>query len=281
MGVAIFFVISGFLLYRPFLAARFAGRPPPRIRDYARRRVLRIVPAYWLALTVLAATVGLCGVFTGDWWVYYGFLQNTRLSTTLCGIGAAWSLAIEASFYVALPLWAWLMARVQRGRPARTMMRIEVAALLAISLFSIGWRTIAFAVHGTQSRVDILLLGNADWFAYGMGLALATVVLAGRERESRVVRVISDHAVAAVGAGGLPVVAGRHPARHEPHAAAGLQRRPVAGRAPDLPAHRLPARAARGLRRPAPRTAAPRSSATRCWRGSGSSPTGSSSGTSR
>ena len=74
------------------------------------------------------------------------------------------------------------------------MVRIEIAALLAISLFSIGWRTIAFAVHGTQSRVDILLLGNADWFAYGMGLALATVVLAGRERESRVVRVISDHA---------------------------------------------------------------------------------------
>ena len=39
--------------------------------------------------------------------------------------------------------------------------------------------------------------------------------------------------------------------------AAGLQRRPLAGRASDLPAHRLPARAARGLRRPAPRTAAP------------------------
>jgi peptidoglycan/LPS O-acetylase OafA/YrhL len=194
MGVAFFFVISGFLLYRPFLAARFAGRPGPRIRDYARRRVLRIVPAYWVALTILAATVGLCGVFTGDWWVYYGLLQNTRLSTTLCGIGAAWSLAIEASFYVALPIWALLMARLQRGRPARTMVRIEIAALLAISLFSIGWRTIAFAVHGTQSRVDILLLGNADWFAYGMGLALATVVLAGRERESRVVRVIADHA---------------------------------------------------------------------------------------
>ena len=44
MGVAFFFVISGFLLYRPFLAARFAGRPVPRIRDYARRRVLRILP---------------------------------------------------------------------------------------------------------------------------------------------------------------------------------------------------------------------------------------------
>jgi peptidoglycan/LPS O-acetylase OafA/YrhL len=194
MGVAFFFVISGFLLYRPFLAARFAGRPAPRIRDYARRRVLRILPAYWLALTILAATVGLCGVFTGDWWIYYLLLQNNSQTTTLCGIGAAWSLAIEASFYVALPLWALLMARVQRGRPARTMVRIELAALLTISLVSIGARTWAFAAHGKQSDVDISLLGNADWFAYGMVLALASVALAGRERQSRVVRVISDHA---------------------------------------------------------------------------------------
>jgi peptidoglycan/LPS O-acetylase OafA/YrhL len=193
MGVSFFFVISGFLLYRPFLAARFAGRPVPRIRDYARRRVLRILPAYWVALTVLAATVGLCGVFTGDWWIYYLLLQNNSQTTTLCGIGAAWSLAIEASFYVALPLWALLMARVQRGRPTRTMMRIELGALLAISLVSIGARTWAFAHYGKQSDVDISLVGNADWFAYGMGLALASVYLAGRERRSRVVRLVSDH----------------------------------------------------------------------------------------
>src|SRR5687767_2058855 len=44
VGVPIFFVISGFLLYRPFAAARMQGSRMPRIRDYARRRVLRIVP---------------------------------------------------------------------------------------------------------------------------------------------------------------------------------------------------------------------------------------------
>jgi peptidoglycan/LPS O-acetylase OafA/YrhL len=194
MGVAFFFVISGFLLYRPFLAARFRGRPVPRIRDYARRRVLRIVPAYWLALTILAATVGLCGVFTGDWWIYYFFLQNQTKGTTICGIGTAWSLALEASFYVALPLWALLMARVQRGRPARTMVRIELAALLAVSLVSLVARTWSYAATGHQTTIDVTLIGNADWFAYGMGLALASVALAGRERESRIVRIISDHA---------------------------------------------------------------------------------------
>src|SRR4051794_25208005 len=53
-GVVIFFAISGFLLYRPFVAARMDARPGPGTFKYARRRFLRIVPAYWVALTILA-----------------------------------------------------------------------------------------------------------------------------------------------------------------------------------------------------------------------------------
>ncbi|MEX0768848.1 MAG: acyltransferase, partial [Microthrixaceae bacterium] len=53
VGVSVFFVLSGFLLYRPFVAARFAGQPSSDIGSYARRRVLRIIPAYWVALTVV------------------------------------------------------------------------------------------------------------------------------------------------------------------------------------------------------------------------------------
>src|SRR5258705_9063723 len=62
VGVAIFFVISGFLLYRPFAAARAAGAAPPATGAYAWRRGLRIVPAYWLALTVSALILGTKGV---------------------------------------------------------------------------------------------------------------------------------------------------------------------------------------------------------------------------
>ena len=49
-----FFLISGFLLYRPFVAARLRGEPMPFVGAYAWRRFLRIVPAYWVALTATA-----------------------------------------------------------------------------------------------------------------------------------------------------------------------------------------------------------------------------------
>ena len=53
MGVTIFFVTSGFLLYLPFVPARL-GAEPDLTGPYAWRRFLRLVPAYWVALTVIA-----------------------------------------------------------------------------------------------------------------------------------------------------------------------------------------------------------------------------------
>src|ERR1041385_2928445 len=52
VGVTIFFLISGFLLYRPFARAHLREGHAPRTLAYGWRRVLRIVPAYWLALTI-------------------------------------------------------------------------------------------------------------------------------------------------------------------------------------------------------------------------------------
>ena len=52
LGVPLFFILSGFLLYRPFAHAVIHEGPRPSIVRYARHRVLRIVPAYWLVLTV-------------------------------------------------------------------------------------------------------------------------------------------------------------------------------------------------------------------------------------
>ena len=51
-GVAMFFVLSGFLLSRPFWQALDRGEPAPSLRVYAMRRAARILPGFWLALLV-------------------------------------------------------------------------------------------------------------------------------------------------------------------------------------------------------------------------------------
>jgi peptidoglycan/LPS O-acetylase OafA/YrhL len=187
VGVTLFFVLSGFLLYRPFVAARFEGRPPIRVRDYARRRVLRIVPAYYLALTALAIWPGLA--FTGPRWTYYAFVQNYNLTWVLGGLGQAWSLAVEASFYVLLPVYALAMSRVTRRAAPGRAARIDVAVLAALALASIGLRAYIYA---TENALVLLftILGTFFWFALGMGLAVASAALHGRERRPAVIGLI-------------------------------------------------------------------------------------------
>ncbi len=123
VGVAVFFVISGCLLYRPFVRSRVNAMPAPATGPYAWRRFLRIVPAYWLALTVVAVFFGTSGsVFSWPEVVrYYGVGQAYGQDTLGGGLTQAWSLTVEVAFYVFLPLWAWLMRRVlgRLARPAR------------------------------------------------------------------------------------------------------------------------------------------------------------------
>lgn len=172
IGVQIFFILSGFLLYRPFVAARAAGRARPNIRAYARRRVLRIVPAYWLALTVLGLSFGLAGVW-GEWLTLYGFGQVYSYETFGQGIPQAWSLAVEARCYLMLPLWVLVTWRLF---PGRSWMWAELAGIaILISLFE-GARVLEKASPGIFGDVPLLglpLFPTA--FALGMGLAVLSV----------------------------------------------------------------------------------------------------------
>ena len=120
MGVTVFFVISVFLLYRPFVAADMAGRSPAPTSVFYRRRLLRIIPAYWFALTVVALLPGVISVFTSDqWWRYYLLIQNySGINFVFArGIGPAWSLSVEMAFYLTLPLFAWAMRRTRGSDP--------------------------------------------------------------------------------------------------------------------------------------------------------------------
>ncbi len=173
VGVAIFFAISGFLLYRPLLAARMGDGPPVRVRDYARRRALRIVPAYWVALTVLALYPGLPGVFTGDWLVYYGFTQGYSPRTIVNGIGPAWTLGWELAFYALLPGLSAVFARIARRGGRRASWPLELVVLGALAAAGVAYE--AYATRHPDA-LSATFAGPFAWFATGMLLALASVL---------------------------------------------------------------------------------------------------------
>lgn len=191
VGVPIFFMISGFLLYRPYAEARLTGRGGPELVPYGARRLLRILPAYWVALTVIALWLGLSDVFTPRGIAtYYPLGQIYDTNTTKGGIQQAWTVCVELSFYALLPAWAWLVRRVPVNG-MRGFLRTE--ALLLGGLFSLAvvWKIAtanlapAFG-HPFHSAV-VVLPAWIDNFALGMGLAVASIAVAhgGAGRRAR------------------------------------------------------------------------------------------------
>lgn len=166
LGPILFFALSGFLLYRPWVAARATGKPPPDTLRYGRRRALRILPAYWFALTVLALWPGIAGPFTGDWWRYYLFLQLYDARTLGLGIPVAWTLCVEVTFYLALPLWA---AALRRAGLATELWALAGLAAAGAAVQIAAGRE---AISDTWASS---LPGECLWFALGMALAVLSV----------------------------------------------------------------------------------------------------------
>jgi peptidoglycan/LPS O-acetylase OafA/YrhL len=110
-GVAMFFVLSGYLLARPFWLALDRGEEVPSLRTYAMRRAARILPGFWLALTItFILSVAVFGARLDGWLVLRyaaGFLGVSDWHwTTLFPVevnGPLWSIGFEITSYVLLP----------------------------------------------------------------------------------------------------------------------------------------------------------------------------------
>jgi peptidoglycan/LPS O-acetylase OafA/YrhL len=185
IGVAVFFVISGFLLYRPFTLANLGSGPSVEVKKFWIRRLKRIVPAYWAAFLII--TYVLHGDTVHHGWaslpIYLGFAQIYFPSHAFNGILQAWSLCTEMAFYLTLPLWAFGISRAARRRAPNQRLAVELAGLGVLVAASLLFRVVMLQLSGKLAAASVTWLpANADLFALGMLLAVLSAWWTAEDR---------------------------------------------------------------------------------------------------
>lgn len=178
--LVVFFTISGFVIYRPFVVARWDGKPMPPLLPYATRRIVRIVPAYWLALTVAGVWFSLGYLWHPIGFLRYFFFAQLYANHTIIngGIPVAWSLSVEMTYYLSLPGLAWLARRLGRsGRLSRMQSELAVLALMVIVAESYQLIVLKSMNPNDLTILSVLcfLPGCLALFAGGMLLAVLNV----------------------------------------------------------------------------------------------------------
>ncbi|MDL2406309.1 acyltransferase [Rhizobium calliandrae] len=111
-GVSVFFVLSGFLLSRPFWLALDRAQPLPSLKIYTMRRAARILPGFWVALTVgflISFTIygfPLDGELFGRYIAGFFLMSQWHWRTffPVQGDGPLWSIPFETTCYILLPI---------------------------------------------------------------------------------------------------------------------------------------------------------------------------------
>ena len=176
-GVHLFFVLSGFLLFQPFLKALSQGTPFPVIGTFYLRRFVRIYPPYFVSLIlyILVRMKTHTNVPSGSNILAHVFLVSNYINPKLWySLNAVyWSLAIEMQFYILLPLLCYLFYRLPFARP-ETRCFACVACFAGLGLLSRGGEIGYWRIHDPNTT-DVMfrtIFSYLDLFAVGMLAAI-------------------------------------------------------------------------------------------------------------
>ncbi|MDE1991218.1 MAG: acyltransferase [Rhizobiaceae bacterium] len=141
-GVTVFFILSGFLLSRPFWLALDRGLPPPSLKIYAMRRAARILPGFWVALTIgfllsfLVYDFALDGELLGRYVAGLLLMSQWHWRTffPVQGDGPLWSIPFETTCYVLLPIGFLLLFKPRLRFRQAVSARILWLGVIALAL---------------------------------------------------------------------------------------------------------------------------------------------------
>jgi peptidoglycan/LPS O-acetylase OafA/YrhL len=179
--VAVFMVLSGFLVFRPYVRSTIDGSRPQQTARYLMRRAARIYPAYWVAFIGYAVVHdGTTGRPLGNWTL----MEPVLTDNALAGMGVSWTLTLEVCFYVFLPVFAVPVARFARRRSdPESRWRIAAAATAVLCVLGLSYSAVLPWIMDDTSRWGRALPAYLWWFGLGMLIAVL------RESEAAGVRV--------------------------------------------------------------------------------------------
>ncbi|HEY7270505.1 MAG TPA: acyltransferase family protein [Dehalococcoidia bacterium] len=197
LGITLFFILSGFLLAQPFLRSHYSeGRRPP-LKSYFSRRILRLVPAYYVCLILSVLLMTPAWIDPKQVYSVFG-LQNLAAHLTFTQFwfidtaaayrvdASMWTLTHEATFYVVLPFVAVFFA----GR--RSLVALPAALAISIGWLWLAHHSLDFFVNWVWRGMDDKLFFShetirnnyvgpqfpAHAFNFALGIGLANVFVA-------------------------------------------------------------------------------------------------------
>lgn len=158
-GVSVFFVLSGFLLSRPFWLALDRSQPLPSLKIYAMRRAARILPGFWVALTIgfaLSFTIygfQLDGELAGRYIAGFFLMSQWHWRTffPVQADGPLWSIPFETTCYVLLPLGFLLLFHPRLKLRSVLFSRILWIGVIAAALIG-HWLVVSYLPTDSVGR---------------------------------------------------------------------------------------------------------------------------------
>jgi len=170
-GVDLFFVLSGFLI-SGLLFSEYKKRHSIGFKRFFIRRGLKIYPAFYvfLLLTGITGELVLHSHPTGGQYLHeIFFVMNYEHGVW----DHTWSLAVEEHFYIFLPLFLFILARLSSNRENPFRSIPQAAAVIAalclifrtVSIF-VGKPNFNMAYIGSHERMDALFSGVLIGYFY-------------------------------------------------------------------------------------------------------------------